>query len=75
MLELSGRSTRAGLRDLVEKTIQEFIDFMEENDGGELHYDTGILINKGCDGEFGSCCAKQIDLCTLASTLEELVKS
>ena len=56
-----------------EHTIRRFIAFCQVHENEPLAYETGRLMNRGCDGEFGTCCSTSFDLGDLADELEDLV--
>ncbi len=58
----------------LEETIRAFLAFWKTHSNFDMSYDaaSGLLITKGCDGKFGTCCAKSYDLDGLAESLEDL---
>ena len=59
----------------IDQEVQDFLKFMQEHGNEDMLYrgDVGLIVTKGCDGQYGTCCAKQYDMTGLVDALRDLV--
>ena len=59
----------------IESELRDFVAFMETHSGEDLLFrgEGGVIVTRGCDGTFGTCCSKLHDMSGLVDALQELV--